>query len=146
MELVPIGIFHSPYRTKDEAPRQGRGSEDIAYIEVFEKYIDGLKDIEEAKYLIILYWAHEAKRDVLVTKTPFSDVPKGVFACRSPNRPNPILLDVAQLIDRKGNVLVVKGIDAIDSSPVLDIKPFYTEIDVPKEILFSSVIRKESKT
>uniref|UniRef100_A0A7C5Z0T6 tRNA (N6-threonylcarbamoyladenosine(37)-N6)-methyltransferase TrmO n=1 Tax=Caldicellulosiruptor owensensis TaxID=55205 RepID=A0A7C5Z0T6_9FIRM len=146
MQLVPIGIFHTCYKTKDEAPRQGRDSEDIAYIEVFEKYIDGLKDIEEAKYLIILYWAHEAKRDILVTKTPFSDVPKGVFACRSPNRPNPILLDIAQLIDRKENVLVVKGIDAIDSSPVLDIKPFYTEIDVPEEILSSCNKKEESGT
>ncbi len=54
-------------------------------------------------------------------------MPKGVFACRSPNRPNPILFDVAELVDSKGNVLVVKGIDAIDSSPVLDIKPFYAE-------------------
>lgn len=81
-----------------------------------------------------------------MTKIPFSDVPKGVFACRSPNRQNPILLDVAELVDRKGNVLVVKGIDAIDGSPILDIKPFYPEIDVPEEILFSSVVRKESET
>lgn len=55
MQLVPIGIFHTPYRTKDEAPRQGRHSEVVAYIEIFEKYLEGLKDIEEAKYLIILY-------------------------------------------------------------------------------------------
>ncbi|WPX09100.1 tRNA (N6-threonylcarbamoyladenosine(37)-N6)-methyltransferase TrmO [Anaerocellum danielii] len=132
MELVKIGIIHSPYKTKEQAPRQGADSEEVCYIEIFEKYIEGLKDIEEARYLIVLYWGHQSSREVLTTLTPFSDVPKGVFACRSPNRPNPILLDIAELIDIKGNVLVVKGIDAIDGSPVIDIKPYYERIDIPK--------------
>ncbi|AZT89355.1 tRNA (N6-threonylcarbamoyladenosine(37)-N6)-methyltransferase TrmO [Caldicellulosiruptor changbaiensis] len=144
MELVKIGIIHSPYKTKEEAPRQGADSEEICYIEIFEKYIEGLKDIEEARYLIVLYWGHQSNRGVLTTLTPFSDVPKGVFACRSPNRPNPVLLDIAELIDRKGNVLVVKGLDAIDGSPVIDIKPYYERIDIPKG-LQEKIFEEQSK-
>ncbi|WAM33989.1 tRNA (N6-threonylcarbamoyladenosine(37)-N6)-methyltransferase TrmO [Caldicellulosiruptor morganii] len=144
MELVKIGIIHSPYKTKEQAPRQGADSEEVCYIEIFEKYIEGLKDIEEARYLIVLYWGHQSSREVLTTLTPFSDVPKGVFACRSPNRPNPILLDIAELIDIKGNVLVVKGIDAIDGSPVIDIKPYYERIDIPKG-LKEEIFKVQSK-
>ncbi|ACM59424.1 tRNA-Thr(GGU) m(6)t(6)A37 methyltransferase TsaA [Caldicellulosiruptor bescii] len=144
MELVKIGIIHSPYKTKEEAPRQGADSEEVFYLEIFENYIDGLKDIEEAKYLIVLYWGHQSNRDTLITKTPFSDVPKGVFACRSPNRPNPILFNVAELIARRGNVLVVKGLDAIDGSPVIDIKPYYERIDIPKG-LQEKIFEEQSK-
>jgi tRNA (adenine37-N6)-methyltransferase len=79
--------------------------------------------------LIILYWGHLADRNTLQTVTPFSPDITGVFACRSPNRPNPIAFCVADLIEVSGNILTVKGVDAVDGSPLLDIKVYSANLD-----------------
>jgi len=129
LELVPVGVIHSPYREKSEAPNQGRFSEETVELEIYPQFADALKDVEEAEYLIILYWCHQARRDVLQTRTPFGPELRGVFACRSPARPNPIAFCVAKLLEVKGNRLLVRGVDAIDGSPLLDIKPYSSDID-----------------
>ncbi|ADY57369.1 Uncharacterized protein family UPF0066 [Syntrophobotulus glycolicus DSM 8271] len=129
MELKPIGIIHSPYQETKDAPRQGRLSEAVSEIEIFSEYIDGLQGIEKATHLIVLYWGHLSKRDLLQTTTPFGPEVKGVFACRSPARPNPIAFCAADLVQRKGSTLLVRGVDAIDGSFLLDIKPYSSEID-----------------
>ncbi|MFY9139919.1 MAG: tRNA (N6-threonylcarbamoyladenosine(37)-N6)-methyltransferase TrmO [Thermacetogeniaceae bacterium] len=129
MELVPIGVIHSPYRSPDDAPNQGRFSDKQVELEIYPDYVGGLKDIEESSYLIVLYWLHLAKRDVLVTKTPFGPELRGVFACRSPSRPNPIAFCVAKLLGRKGNRLLVQGVEAVDGSPLLDLKPYSSDLD-----------------
>ena len=98
-------------------------------MEIYPDYVEGLKDIEESSHLIVLYWLHLAKRDVLMTKTPFGPELRGVFACRSPSRPNPIAFCVAKLLGRKDNRLLVQGIDAIDGSPLLDLKPYSSDLD-----------------
>ena len=130
MELITIGIIHSPYRTQDDAPHQGRYSEQKAELEIFPKYSEGLKDIDEASYLIVLYWLHLANRDVLKTKTPFGPELRGVFACRSPSRPNPIAFCVVKLLHREDNRLLVQGVDAVDGSPLLDLKPYSSDSTV----------------
>jgi tRNA-Thr(GGU) m(6)t(6)A37 methyltransferase TsaA len=129
LELRAIGIIHSPYRERKEAPRQGRLVRETAILEVFPEYLPGLKDIEQATHLIVLYWGHLAPRDVLQTRTPFGPEVRGVFACRSPARPNPIAFCVAELLSRDGNRLLVRGIDALDGSPLLDIKPYSPVMD-----------------
>ncbi|AFV11992.1 putative formylmethanofuran dehydrogenase subunit E [Thermacetogenium phaeum DSM 12270] len=129
MELVPVGVVHSPYREKSEAPFQGRFSEETVELEIYPRFADALKDVEMADYLIVLYWCHQVKRDVLQTKTPWGPELRGVFACRSPARPNPIAFCVAKLLKRDGNRLLVRGVEAIDGSPLLDIKPYSSEID-----------------
>lgn len=129
MEIKPIGIIHSPYKETKDAPRQGRLSEATSVIEILPEYEDGLKDIEKAAHLIILYWGHLSQRDVLQTTTPFGPEVKGVFACRSQNRPNPIAFCVADLVQRYRNTLIVRGVDAIDGSFLLDIKPYSSAID-----------------
>jgi len=98
-------------------------------LEIYPDYVEGLKDIEESSHLFVLYWLHRAKRDVLMTKTPFGPELRGVFACRSPSRPNPIAFCVAKLLGRKDNRLLVQGIDAIDGSPLLDLKPYSSDLD-----------------
>lgn len=125
--IKPIGVIHSPY--KERAPRQGRYSDEICEIEIFPEYQDGLKDIELCSNLIILYWLDRARRDVLQTYTPHDTNIHGVFATRSPNRPNTIGFCVVKLIKRNGNILKVIGLDALDGTPVIDIKPYSSEID-----------------
>ncbi|WP_037999655.1 tRNA (N6-threonylcarbamoyladenosine(37)-N6)-methyltransferase TrmO [Thermacetogenium phaeum] len=129
MNLMPVGMIHSPYRTLKDAPRQGRLAGGTAELEVFPEFAEGLKDVEKASHLIVLYWCHLSSRDTLQTKTPFGPELRGVFACRSPARPNPIAFCVAELLEVKGNRLLVCGLDAVDGSPLLDIKPYSSEVD-----------------
>ena len=128
MQLQEIGIVHNAYKNLADIPRQGRMSEEVSEIEIHPNYADGLLKIEQNRYLIVLYWAHLAKRDILKTIPPAAKEIHGVFASRSPGRPNPLSLCIAELIERKGNILRVKNIDALDGSAVIDIKP-YTQID-----------------
>ena len=129
MQLQEIGIVHNAYKNLTDIPRQGRMSEEISEIEIHPDYADGLLRIEQNKYLIVLYWAHLAKRDILKTIPPAAKELHGVFASRSPGRPNPLSLCIAELIEREGNILRVKNIDALDGSSVIDIKP-YTKMDI----------------
>ena len=103
-------------------------SEEISEIEIHPAFADGLLKIEQNQYLIVLYWAHLAKRDILKTIPPAAKELHGVFASRSPGRPNPLSLCIVKLIERSGGSLRVKGLDALDGSSVIDIKP-YTQMD-----------------
>ncbi|MEM4472735.1 MAG: tRNA (N6-threonylcarbamoyladenosine(37)-N6)-methyltransferase TrmO [Archaeoglobaceae archaeon] len=127
--VKPIGIIRSPYKTLEEAPHQGRFSNEIFEIHVFEEYSEGLKDLETCSHLIVLYWLHLADRNKLIAIPPHDRKEHGVFATRSPHRPNPIGFAVVELLERKGNVLKVRWLDAIDGTPVLDIKPYSKELD-----------------
>jgi tRNA-Thr(GGU) m(6)t(6)A37 methyltransferase TsaA len=139
-KLRPIGIIHTPYKRDGEAPHQAYKSEEIGEIEVFKEYEEGLKDVEGFSHLIILYMFHKpVKRSVkkehyldsfgLLVKPYLDDTPRGLFATRSPNRPNPIGLSVVELLRREGNVLKVKGVDMLDGTPLLDIKPYVPKFD-----------------
>lgn len=135
MQLNPIGVIHSPYKERDQAPRQGRLSENESTLEIFPPFAAALKDIERSSHLIVLYWGDRANRETLQSRTPFSEVPVGVFASRSPNRPNPIAFCVADLIRREGECLIVRGADALDGSPLLDIKAYAPALDsIPEAV------------
>lgn len=129
MKLIPVGRIRSPFKKKEDAPYQGRFAEEASEIEIYPEFEAGLKDIESCTHLIVLYWMHEAKRDVLLTQTPHDTEVHGIFATRSPNRPNPIGLSVVELLDREGRLLRVLGLDAIDETPVVDLKPYSAELD-----------------
>lgn len=129
MELKPIGIVNSPYKKKEDAPRQGRYSDKLSKITVFDEYLEGIQDIQRHKYYFILYWLDKAERDKLKGIPPGKTEERGVFSIRSPIRPNPIALCLVELIKVERNVLTVKWLDALDGSPILDIKPFWPETD-----------------
>lgn len=133
MELKQIGIIHSPYQTKKEAPKQGKFEDKISEIELFDEYKAGLKNIEKLTHLIILYWGSQSDRQILETKTPWSEETMGVFPTRSPNRPNPVAFCVAEVVEVKDNCLKVRNLDALDQSPLLDIKAYSAEIDAYPE-------------
>jgi tRNA-Thr(GGU) m(6)t(6)A37 methyltransferase TsaA len=129
MQLTPIGVIHSPYKQRGEAPRQGRLSDNEITLEIYPQFAAALKDIDRSSHLIVLYWGDRANRDVLQSRTPFSEIPVGVFSSRSPHRPNPIAFCVADLIRQEGNRLTVRGVDALDGSPLLDIKAYAPALD-----------------
>lgn len=129
MHLVAIGMVHTPYRDVREAPRQGALAGGEGTLEVFEQYAEGLKDIEQCSHLIVLYWQHMSRRDVLLATPPHDGREHGVFATRSPHRPNPIGLCVVELMGREGTTLRVRGLDALDGSPLIDIKPYSAGAD-----------------
>ena len=129
LTLNPIALIRSPYRKRGEAPHQGKFSQEVVELEIFPEFEAGLKDIETCSHLIVLYWLDQAKRDVLITTTPHDAEPHGVFATRSPNRPNPIAFQVVKLLERKLNRLKVIGLDAFDGTPLLDLKPYSAELD-----------------
>jgi formylmethanofuran dehydrogenase subunit E len=129
MSLWPIGVIHTPYKKRDDIPRQGRLSSEICEIEVFPEYVPGLKDIGQCTHLFILFWLHLGDRSKLIGVPPHDGREHGVFATRSPSRPNPIALDIVELLEAKGNRLKVKGMDALDGSILLDIKPYSAEMD-----------------
>jgi tRNA-Thr(GGU) m(6)t(6)A37 methyltransferase TsaA len=129
LELNPIGIIHSPYKNTGEAPYQGYKSEELSQIEVFEEFEEGLKDIEGFSHIIVIYWFHKSQGYHLLVKTPWDDKLHGLFTTRSPHRPCPLGLTVVELVARERNILKVKGLDAVDGTPLLDIKPCIPAID-----------------
>jgi tRNA-Thr(GGU) m(6)t(6)A37 methyltransferase TsaA len=132
--IKQIGIIHSPYKTLGECPNQAYRSREIAEIEVFKEYEEGLAGIDGFSHLVILWLFHRSKGYSLKV-IPFHDTNlRGLFATRSPRRPNSIGISVVKLIERRGNKLKVRGIDMVDGTPLLDIKPYVPEFDEKIEI------------
>ena len=133
VNLRIIGVVHSPYKTTEDAPFQGR--DEISEIEIDRSYIEGLQDIEGFTHLHIYYWLHEITGFSSLVKTPWDSSPHGVFTTRSPHRPNPLGHAVVELVERKSNILRVKGLDAIEGTPVIDIKPYVKRLDVKNKAI-----------
>jgi len=131
IELRPIGYVRSPYRERRDAPRQGRLSDAVSEIVVDPAYEEGLLRVGEKTHLFVLCWFDRADRERLRVTPPKNPVEHGVFATRSPDRPNPVSISVVDLLGIKGCVLSVRGLDALDGTPVIDIKPFAPDIDIP---------------
>ena len=116
--LSPVGVAHTPYDTPTDAPHQGFADDAAATVEVFERYGDALAGIEDVVRLTVVYWADRADRESLQGE---DDV--GAFARRTPHRPNPLNLCTCTLLERDGRRLRLRSLDAVDGSPVLDLKP-----------------------
>lgn len=126
----PVGIVHSPYKTKEAAPIQGIFRPDVAgWVEVFPEYADGLHDIEMFSHIFLIYSLHRAGPVDLVRPTLLDDSPHGIFASRHPARPNYIGINIVLLTKRESNRLEVRGLDIIDRTPLLDIKPYVPRFD-----------------
>jgi tRNA-Thr(GGU) m(6)t(6)A37 methyltransferase TsaA len=122
--IKPIGIIHCSFKTRDEMTGSKR-IENIAEIELYKEYEEGLGDIDGFSHIILVWWMHKSHyRNLKVKPLHFPEELRGVFATRHPDRPNPIGLTVVQLLERKRNILRVKGTDMIDGTPLIDIKPY----------------------
>ena len=133
IKFKPIGIIYSPFNEPHGVPIQPSGAKGIeGSIEVFTEFVEGLTDIEGFSHIILIYYFHLSKKPSLLV-TPFMDLHQhGVFATRASARPNPIGFSVVKLEKVEGNLLLVKDIDVIDGTPLLDIKPCVPEFDFSK--------------
>lgn len=121
--LVFIGRLRTPFPTRDQCPRQGDPETGpLCRVEIDEPWRAALAGIGAHARLDLLYWMHEARRD-LVTQTPRGGAPVGTFALRSPVRPNPVAVSRVRLVSVEADALVVRGLDCLDGTPLIDIKP-----------------------
>ena len=127
--LVFIGEIRTPFATLADCPKNPREGQVEATVSLDPRYLAGLDGIERFSHLILLYWMDAARRD-LIRQTPrHLDAPRGVFALRSPLRPNPVSLAVVELLSVSGATLTIKGIDCRDRTPLIDIKPYFATTD-----------------
>lgn len=135
-KLYFIGRIRTPWARREECPKNPRESEALCTIEVDERWAAGLLDIGNCTHVLVLYWMHEARRDLVLQVPRHLGRQRGTFALRSPVRPNPIAVSVAQLIAVDGPRLTVRGLDCLDRTPLLDLKPYFASIDaVPSAIV-----------
>jgi tRNA (adenine37-N6)-methyltransferase len=121
--LYFIGTIHTPWRTRQECPKRGSLDGPICSIVVDERWRMALTDLAGHPRIQVLYWMHRARRD-LVLQTPFSTMhTTGTFALRSPVRPNPIASSIVELVAIDGTTLQVRGLDCLDGTPLIDLKP-----------------------
>lgn len=121
--LVFIGRIHTPWRDRLECPRQGRLEGPICRIEIFEPWVAALEGIAKYERLEVIYWLHLSRRD-LVLQSPKNDgSAHGTFSLRSPVRPNPIGTSLVAFVGLEGNTVLVRGLDCLDGTPLVDIKP-----------------------
>ena len=121
--LVFIGRICTPWTSRMETPRQGRADGPRCRIEVFEPWVAALDSVSQFERIEVLYWLHLSRRD-LVMQSPANDgISRGTFSLRSPARPNPIGTSIAKLIAVEGAILMVRGLDCLDGTPLLDLKP-----------------------
>ena len=128
--FVPIGVIHSGHTRSQDTPIQPIYAKGCpGRIEVFPQYADGLRDLEGFSHIYLIYHLHCADTPRLIVKPFLQDIEHGVFATRAPCRPNPIGLSIVRLIGREGNILHLDGVDILDGTPLLDIKPYTARFD-----------------
>ena len=131
MEIKPIGIIHSPFATKESCPIQPLYANGAAgRVEVFREFAAGLQDVESFSHIYLLYLLDRAGKIELVRETFLDDAPHGIYASRHPCRPNGMGMSIVKLIGRENNVLAVEGIDVLDNTPLIDIKPYIPRFDI----------------
>jgi tRNA-Thr(GGU) m(6)t(6)A37 methyltransferase TsaA len=124
-QVVPIGWVESPLKDRAQAPRQGDEGAPDAWLVFQPEVADGLRDLAPGAEIIVLTWLDRAARDVLVTRPRGDPVrpPTGVFSTRSPDRPNPIGLHRVRVVAAEGLRILVRPLEALDRTPVIDVKP-----------------------
>ena len=135
IEFNPIGIIHTPYKSRENMPIQPSGGADVhGTVELFEKFRDGLADLDGFSHIMLLYYFHRSQ-GFRLRVVPFMDSQeRGVFATRAPRRPNPIGLSVVQLDKIEDGVLYIQNVDMLDGTPLLDIKPYVPEFDTQQHM------------
>lgn len=129
LEIKPIGVIRTPFKSEDKIPIQSSKSEVIAEVEVFSEYSAGLESLDGFSHIILLYWFHKAQ-PLNLRVTPFLDTrERGLFSTRAPSRPNPIGLSIVRIMKIEGNIVRCLGADMLNDTPLIDIKPFVPEFD-----------------
>lgn len=133
--LYFIGRIRTPWKERGECPKNARGSDAVCTIELDPRYVAALDGVAGCSHLVVLYFMHEARRDLLV-QAPRHGERRGTFAIRSPVRPNPVAMSVVRLVGIDGTALKVVGLDCLDGTPLVDLKPYFASVDsVPDAIV-----------
>ena len=126
----PIGIIRSPYKETEGTPIQTTGAKGVGgTAEIVSECAEGLRDLEGFSHIILIYHFHLSRGYSLTVKPFLDDTPRGVFATRAPKRPNAIGISVVRLVKIEGTTLYIEDVDIVDSTPLLDIKPYVPEFD-----------------
>jgi tRNA-Thr(GGU) m(6)t(6)A37 methyltransferase TsaA len=146
MNLTPIGRILSPYKTPEGTPIQPRGGIDTdAVCEIDPSYAEGLSDLAGFSHIYLIYWFHRVKGFSLKVKPFLDSVERGVFSTRAPKRPNPIGFSVVRLIGVEENRLMVRDIDILDETPLLDIKPYVPDFDMRENVRVGWLARRRNE-
>jgi tRNA-Thr(GGU) m(6)t(6)A37 methyltransferase TsaA len=124
-----IGRIRTPWKSRADCPKNARESKAVCTIEIGARWIKALKDVESCSHLVVLYWMDRAPRTLVLQVPRHYGVQRGTFALRSPARPNPIAMSVVKLHKVEGSKLKVSGLDCLDRTPLLDIKPYFASTD-----------------
>ena len=128
--LKPVGVLHTPFNSRQDMPIQGRlFPETRGEAEINPKYAKALDDLEGFSHIILLYWFHKSGGYRLKVKPFLDDVERGLFSTRAPARPNQIGFCAVKLLGREDNILKISGVDMLDGTPLLDVKPYVSKID-----------------
>jgi tRNA-Thr(GGU) m(6)t(6)A37 methyltransferase TsaA len=134
--LYFIGRIRTPWKERKECPKNARESDAVCTVELDERFRDALKDVESCSHLVLLYWMDKSPRNLVLQVPGHYGVQRGTFALRSPARPNPIALSVVRLLGIEGRNLSVVGLDCLDGTPLIDIKPSFASTDsVPEAVV-----------
>jgi tRNA-Thr(GGU) m(6)t(6)A37 methyltransferase TsaA len=134
--LYFIGRIRTPWTRREDCPKNARESDAVCTLELDPRWAPGLQGLQSATHVVLLYWMSQARRDLVLQSPRHYAEHRGTFALRSPARPNPIALSVARLIRIDGNKLTVVGVDCLDGTPLLDIKPYFASTDsVPDAVV-----------
>ena len=138
-----IGRIRTPWTRRDDCPKNARGSDAECTIELDPRYAAALDGVAGCTHLVLLYFMDRARRDLLV-QAPRHGERRGTFALRSPVRPNPIAMSVVRLVRIEGTALTVVGLDCLDGTPLIDIKPYFASVDsVPEAVVGWSKNRED---
>jgi tRNA-Thr(GGU) m(6)t(6)A37 methyltransferase TsaA len=127
--LYFIGRIHTPWKRREDCPKNPRESETICTIAVDPRWTRALQGLDTVSHVVVLYWMDRARRDLVLQAPHHYPERRGTFALRSPVRPNPIAVSVARLLHVRGNELSVVGLDCLDGTPLLDLKPYFASTD-----------------
>ena len=131
-----IGKIRTPWKERKDCPKNARESDAVCTIELDARWAKGLKEVETCSHIILLYWMGKAPRNLVLQVPRHYGEPRGTFALRSPARPNPIALSVVRLLKVEGGTLSVVGLDCLDGTPLIDIKPYFASTDsVPDAVV-----------
>lgn len=145
INLSPIGVIRTPHKTREGTPIQPSGAKEvIGRVEVEAPFQKGLKDLEGFSHLFLLYYFHLSEGYDLAVKPFLDKITRGLFSTRAPRRPNAIGLSVVRLLSIEDGVLVVKGVDMVDGTPLLDIKPYVPDFDNPDGAIKTGWLRENS--
>ena len=134
--LYFIGRIRTPWKHRKDCPKNARESDAVCTVELDERWAAGLKEVATCSHLVLLYWMHNSQRDLVLQVPGHYGVQRGTFALRSPARPNPIAMSVVKLLRIEGGKLSVVGLDCMDGTPLLDIKPYFASTDsVPESLV-----------